>query len=201
MTLIQKSSRLLSALSVVAIMATGPALAQESAAATAPAEPMRVISVDRAVVMRDSDIGKDVTKQAEAVRDKYQKEAEATAKDLQGQRDALAEKQKILSPEKFQEEVTAFQQIIQQKDQELQVNLRRLQVGVMRAQTDISNELGPIFKDIMKARGANMLIEKGVVIAAPGDQDITQVVIDRLNKGGKRVKLTLPDVPPAGAAQ
>ncbi|MGB0922262.1 MAG: OmpH family outer membrane protein [Alphaproteobacteria bacterium] len=198
-SVVKKSTRLLSALSLVAVVATGPALAQN--AATAPAEPMRVISVDRAVIMRDSEIGKDITKQAEAVRDGFQKDAEATAKDLQGKRDALAEKQKILSPEKFQEEVGKFQQEVQSKDQELQVNLRRLQVGVLRAQADVSKELGPIFKDIMKARGANMLIEKGVVIAAPGDQDITQVVIERLNKTGKRVKLTLPDVPPAGAAQ
>ncbi len=199
MTLIQKSSRLLSALSVVAIVATGSAMAQD--AATAPAEPGRIITVDRNLVMRDSDIGKDVTKQAEAIRDKFQKDAEATAKDLQAKRDALAEKQKILTEEKFQAEVAQFQQEIQQKDQELQVNLRRLQVGVMRAQADISKELGPIFKDIMKVRGANMLVEKGAVIAAAANQDITQVVIDRLNKTGKRVKLTLPDVPPAGAAQ
>lgn len=192
-TFMRKAGKALSAAVFAAGLTTGAALAQD--AATAPAEPIRALSVDRQQVLRDSDMGKDLATQAERMSEGFQKDAEAAAKDFQGKQDAIIAKKGMLSEEKFNEEVGKFQQEVQAKDREMQINLRRLQVGVMQAQGEIAKELGPIFTDIMKARGANMLLDKNAVIAGSVTQDITAVVIERLNKTGKRVKLKLPDVP------
>jgi hypothetical protein len=67
----------------------------------------------------------------------------------------------------------------------------------------MEQQLGPILMEVVKERGANMVLDKqAVVTASTGGVDITKDVIDRLDAKLPTFKVNMNAPPlPAGVAQ
>ncbi len=189
-------SMMLGSLAVPAAFAQDNAAgeAADSAALSAPVGPARILTINRSAIIGASDMGKDVVRQAKQIEDQLRAETQAKLEEFAALEAELKQKQEILSPEKFQAEIQAYALKRQEADRAMKIEAARLQRGLLVAQDKVFAAAAPIFAEIMQARGANMLIDGTAVIASVQGQDITKVVVDRMNAAGDRVTLVLPEV-------
>lgn len=172
----------------------GNEAAADAAAASAPVGPARVLTINRTALVAVSDMGQDVVRQAKQIEDQLKADTQVKLQEFAALEEELKQKQEILSPEKFQAEVQAYARQRAEAERAMKIEAARLQRGLLVAQDKVFGAAAPIFAEIMQARGANMLIDATTVIASVQGQDITKVVVDRLNATGDRVTLVLPEV-------
>ena len=166
-----------------------------------PPQP-KIVVLDRAALMQFSKAGQDIAKQMQT----YSAQAKA---DLQGQGRALENEERslqqqvaILAPDVKAKKIAAFtakQQALQaevgKKDAQM-----RYAFGLARQQME--TKLGPILQGLVKARGANMVLDKqAVVFANVAGFDITGDAINQLNQQMPSLKVNFNVTPPPQAAQ
>lgn len=194
--------------SVVTAFALGIALAiSASALAQGQSHPApqgvpapKILVIDRQALLRQSAVGIDIAKQVEGYTKAAESQLKGEGEGLRKEEQALQQQVAILAPDvkaqkikAFEEKQAAFQQRVQQKQ-------NQIRYGVALAQRQVEAAAGPIVQGLMQERGANLLLDRqAVVIGAPG-LDITAVAIQRLNQKLSSVKVQLVD-PPANMLQ
>ena len=91
----------------------------------------------------------------------------------------------------FQQKQSAAQQELQQMEQ----NVQSTQANVLR---QINERLGPIYTQVMTARGANVALDTNATLARAANVDVTDQVLAQLNAALPSVSVT-PLPAPAGA--
>lgn len=173
-----------------------PAAAAPAAALPAP----RVIVIDRNMLLRMSSAGKDMFAQAQNLTKAADAEFKAQADQLQKDGQALQQQLAILAPDvraQKQKDFLSRQQALQEKINDRQ---QQIQNGFAKAGQQLDTALFPILQQIMRERGANLMLERGAVIVATNDFDITPIAVERLNKALPHVKVELTRAPAGGAA-
>ena len=176
-----------------------------NAAGAAPPPPggtptARILMINMRQVMEVSKVGQDIRNQVEALKQQASKELNGEGAALKSEEMQLQQQAAILAPDvkarrikDFQVRATAFQQKIQKRS-------GLIQGGVLKAQQQIEQALGPILQGIMKERGATILLDRSSILLAPNALDVTQLVIQRLDMKMPAVKVE-PTAPPAGEQQ
>lgn len=181
-----------------------PAPAKPPAAPAAAAKPTGrapaavILFLDRATVLRQSAVGKNMYAQVEALAKKMETDFAPENKKLQADVQALQQQAAVLSPEVRQAKVKdleARRQAFQKKVQDRQA---AIQGGLANSRTQVEKALGPILEKIMNERGANLLLDRGLVVLGATDLDVTSTVIARLNTSLPKVTVT-PVAPKAPA--
>lgn len=160
----------------------------------------KILVIDRQALLRQSAVGIDIAKQVEG----YTKAAEAQLKGegegLRKEEQALQQQVAILAPDVKAQKIKAFEQKQAAFQQRVQQKQNQIRYGVALAQRQVEAAAGPIVQGLMQERGANLLLDRqAVVIGAPG-LDVTAVAIQRLNQKLPSVKVQLVD-PPANLMQ
>jgi len=160
----------------------------------------RILMVDLRRVMGASKVGADIQRQVDALKKQASAELNGEASSLKSEETQLQQQAAILAPDvkarrikDFQTRAGAFQQKVQQRS-------GMIQGGVIAAQQQIEQALGPILQGIMKERGATVLLDRSAVLLAPNAIDVTPLVIQRLDMKMPTIKVELK-APPAGAQQ
>ena len=158
----------------------------------------RILMVDLRRVMGASKVGQDIQRQVQQLKDQASAELNGEAKALKGDETELQQQSAILAADvkarkikDFQGKYTSFQKKVQDRS-------KLIQGGVMAAQQQVEQALGPILQGLMKERGATILVDRTAVLLAPNALDVTQLVIQRLDMKMPTVKVYLK-APPAGA--
>jgi outer membrane protein len=185
--------------------ATTPARPAAPAAAGAPAAkaPTAVILfLDRATVLRQSAVGKDMAAQVEAMVKKMEADFAPENKKLQSDVQALQSQAAVLAADVRQQKIKELESRRQAFQKKVQDRQASIQAGLAQARTKVEQALGPILEKIMIERGANLLLDRGLVVLGATDLDVTASVIGRLNTSLPKVVVTLaaPPARPAGAA-
>jgi outer membrane protein len=156
----------------------------------------KILVIDRKAILERSAVGLSIAQQAQTFWKQAQDQLKAEAAALKAEGQALQQQLAILAPDvkakkirDFEAKQAAFQQKVQDKQ-------GMIQGGVLAAQTQMENALGPILKGIMLERGANMLMDRNAVIFSTVDVDITQLAIQRLNQKMPTIKMTPTPLPP-----
>lgn len=170
-----------------ALVLSVPAVAQQAA------QPAKIILVDFTRITDESLVGKDVKAQLDQFGLSLKDRQEELQKQLTEKGKALEAKEKVLSPDIFQQQVQAFQQEARQAELELQQKKQLMDRASQQAELEISRNLRPIIKDLMTARGANMVVAKTFFYMDSGGFDITTEVIQRLDQSIKTYKVNLPN--------
>ena len=175
------------------------------AASAAPPPPggapaARILMLDMRRIMGLSKVGLDIQRQVEVLKQQATRDLNGEGAALKSEEMQLQQQAAILAPDvkarrirDFQARATAFQRKIQQRG-------GLIQGGVIQAQRQIEQALGPILQGIMKERGATILLDRSSILLAPNSIDVTQLVIQRLDMKMPAAKVELT-APPAGTQQ
>ena len=161
-----------------------------------------ILFLDRATVLRQSNVGKDMYVQVENLAKKMETDFAPENKKLQADVQALQQQASIMQPDARQakvRELEARRQTFQKKVQDRQA---AIQAGLANSRTQVEKALGPILEKIMTERSANLLLDRGLVVLGATDLDVTQTVIARLNTALPKVTVTpiAPKTPAKPAA-
>ncbi len=156
----------------------------------------RILMIDMRRVMAGSKVGQDIQRQVEALKAQAQTELKGEESSLRSEETQLQQQAAILAPDvkarrikDFQAKAQAFQLKVQQRG-------GLIQGGVIKAQQQIEQALGPILQGIMKERGATVLLDRSSILLAPNSIDVTSLVVQRLDMRMPTVKVELTAPPP-----
>lgn len=168
-----------------------PAAAQGATPATQNTPAPKILVIDRAAILRNSKVGKDIARQVKDYTQAAEKEFKGESEHLKAEGQKLQQQIAILAPdvkkrkiEAFEREQRAFQKKVQERQDEIQG-------GVLQARQQVEKALGPILQGILSERGANLLLDRNVVLLGTVDIDVTALAIERLNKKLDKVKVNL----------
>jgi len=82
-----------------------------------------------------------------------------------------------------------------QAAQEVARQQQQLQANSQYVQKQIIDKLGPIYRQVMQRRGANVLVETGATLATSSNVDVTNDVLAALNAALPTIATTAPAAP------
>ena len=174
-----------------------PALAQNAAPVTQNTPAPKILVIDRAAILRGSKVGQDIGRQVQGYTQSAEKEFKGESDHLRSEGQALQQQIAILAPDVKKKKIQAFESEQQAFQRTVQERQDEIQGGVMQARQAVEKALGPILQGIMSERGANLLLDRNVVLLGTVDIDVTALAIDRLNKKLPAVKVNLVKLPQA----
>jgi outer membrane protein len=169
-----------------------PAAGAGAAAAAGDGAPVpRVVVIDRNFIMQRSAPGRDMLAQTQnltkAAETQFKKEEETLATEagqLQQQMAIMAADVRAQKEKDFLAKQQSFQNRLQARQGEIQA-------GFAKAAQQLERALEPILQQVMRERGANMVLDRQSVIIATSDIDITPIVVQRLDRALPKVKVEL----------
>jgi len=158
----------------------------------------KIVVIDRAAILRFSKVGQDIAKQMQSYANQAKNDLAAQGKALQAEGRNLQQQVAILAPDVKQKRLDAFRA----KEEALQGAAQRkdeqLKAALAQGQQAMEAQLGPILQQLVKERGANLVLDKqAVVFANQTGFDITGDAINRLNQKMPAFKINLNAPPPA----
>jgi len=158
----------------------------------------KIVVIDRTAIMQFSKVGQDIAKQMQAYANQAKNDLSSQGKALQAEGRNLQQQVAILAPDVKQKRLDAFRA----KEEALQGAAQRkdeqLKAAFGQARATMEQTLGPILQQLVKERGANLVLDKQAVVFANDSKfDITGDAINRLNQKLPSYKVNLNAAPPA----
>jgi outer membrane protein len=177
---------------VLALAFAGLSTAAFAAGPPPPPPAPKIVVIDRAAIMQFSKPGQDIARQVQGYAAQAKADLTGQGKALQAEGRALQQQVAILAPDVKAKRVAAFeakqaalQGLAQKKDDQIKA-------GFVAARQQMEQALGPILQQLIKERGANLVLDKqAVVFATVAGFDITGDAIARLNQKLPSVKVNL----------
>jgi outer membrane protein len=160
--------------------------------------PTKLVVIDKVAIMQMSKVGQDVARQVQAIANQAKNDLTAQGRALQAEGRALQQQVAILAPDAKAKRLSAFQARERDLQGAAQKKDEQIKAGFFQARQAMEQALGPILQEVVKERGANIVVDKqAVVFATANSFDITAEVIERLNQKMPtfRVNLNAPPVP------
>lgn len=151
-----------------------------------------IILVDSQQILAESAAGKSLRAQIESYRKKFQADLSKREEDLRKQEAELKRQRTLLSPEAFEERRKAFEQQVTGVQREIQERNKSFETALTDARKQLLTALEPIFADIMKEYGANLMLDQNQVVLGATSLDITQEAIRRLDTKLPKMTVQLP---------
>jgi outer membrane protein len=177
-------------------------MAQPALAAAPGAAPIaRILIIDLRGALGASKAGQDIRRQVETLKKQAQAELKSEAEGLQRDKQQMDQQAAILAPDVKARKLKEFQVRVESFQKKLNGRGQLIQGGMLKANQQLEEALGPILQGIMLERQATLLLDRAAVLLAPNAIDVTGVVVQRLDMKMPSVKVELAPLPPALAAQ
>ncbi len=171
-------------------------------AANPPQLQPKFLLIDRQAILRLSKVGQDVSRQIEQYSNQAKAEIAGQQKSLQAEAQKLQQQVAILAADVKAQRVKAFEDKQAGMQAAAEKKEQMIQGGFLKAQQTIAQTLEPILMNIMKQRGANMILDKNALVYASPDAvktfDITAAAIEQLNQKLPSLKVSLVAPPAPG---
>ena len=165
------------------------AVAIMSAPLQARAEGIKIATVDVQYLMADSMAGKSIQKQLMAERESIQKEAAELEQSLQAkQKELMAERGK-LSPEDFSSKQADFEKSLMEARGKLQNRGRALDKAANDSFNELRDKISEIVGSVAQTQKIDLVLTRQNVVAAAQSVDVTEDVLQTLNKQVAEIKL------------
>jgi len=197
-------------LSTRTLMAAGMlllgALPTQSAIAAPPpgqsgAAPLaRILIIDLRRAVAASKVGQSIQDQVNALKKQAQVELNGEAQGLQRDRQQLMQQSAILAADVKARREQDFKARVAAFEKKLNARGQLIQGGMLKANQQVEQALGPILQGIMQERQATVMLDRSAVLLAPNAIDVTGIVVQRLDMKMPTVKVELTPLPP-GLAQ
>jgi outer membrane protein len=162
-----------------------------------PPQP-KIVVIDRAAIMQFSKVGQDIARQIQGYANQAKADLTGQSRALQNEGRTLQQQVAILAPDVKAKRLAAFQAREQALQGAAQRKDEQLKAAFAQARGAMEQVLGPILQQLVKERGANLVLDKQAVVFATGNGfDITGDAINRLNQKLPGFKVNLNAAPPA----
>jgi Skp family chaperone for outer membrane proteins len=190
---------------VAGIFLLGVASAQSAIAAPPPgqtgaAPAARILIIDLRRAVQASKVGQSIQDQVNTLKRQAQAELNGEAQGLQRDKQALEAQSAILAADVKARKVKDFQARVAAFEKKLNARGQLIQGGMLKANRQVEDALGPILQGVMQERQATVMLDRSAVLLAPNAIDVTAVVVQRLDMKMPSVKVELTALPP-GLAQ
>jgi len=156
---------------IVSLDLPSPALAEEE-----------ISVVDMQMVMEKSQAAIDVRDQIKTKRDEYQAKITKQEDQLRNEEEKLSEQKTTLSPEAFEEARKKFKDKVLKAQRDVQSMRTKLDNSLNKSMGEVQKVILGIIVDLSKERGFKVSIPVSQILFADNKLDITNEVIERLNK-------------------
>ncbi len=176
---------LAAAAALFVIGATSYASAQEAAGA-------KIIVVELREVFKSSKVGQDYARQVETLRTDLEADKQKLEKQAVDAEQELGRQKAILSDAAFEEKRKAAAQQFGDSRNNLQDKANRMSVASSNAERDLQAALNPIYQSLLSKYGANMILDRSVIVMTGQVTDVTREVIQQLDAKLPSIKLNMP---------
>ena len=149
----------------------------------------RVVYLDVEKIMQKSNAGKSIVAKLKSKRESSISKFQKKEKDIIEKEKKLISKKNVLSKEEFGKEIKNLRdEIINfQKDRNKAFNqITQLRI---KASTKLLKKLNPILEDYSKTNSISMIIQKKHIVIGKKEDDITNDILELVNKKIKNIKL------------
>lgn len=172
-------------------------IAASAAPALADPPQPKMVVLDRGALMQFSKVGQDIGRQMQVYANQAKADLSAQGKTLQAEGRSLQQQVAILAPEVRQKRLEAFRAREQALNAAAGRKDEQLKRAFVLARQAMERTLEPILQQLIKERGANIVLDKqAVVFATDRKFDITVDAIARLNQKMPSFKVDLNAAPP-----
>lgn len=189
-------------LAVSAVFLQPAAIAQT--ADVKPVSPL-IIVVDTNRIQRDSLAGKAIVAQREKHQQAFNAEFEAQRRQLQQEEIELAKQKSLLTPQAFEQRTRAFTDQVAVFQRRYQAAIRSLETSAATAHNDLQRITIETTSELASEVGAALVLHKQTVFLHDERMDVTDRVIERINKRMPVVAFPAPvvdeTVPPVKPAR
>jgi len=149
----------------------------------------KVVYLDVEKIMQNSNAGKSIVAKLKAKRETCISKFKKKEKDIIDKEKKLIAQKNVLSKEEFGKEIKNLRdEIINfQKDRNKAFNqITQLRI---KASTKLLKKLNPILEDYSKTNSISMIIQKKHIVIGKKEDDITNDILELVNKKIKNIKL------------
>ncbi|SMH60183.1 OmpH family outer membrane protein [Azospirillum agricola] len=173
--------------------APAPAAAAPAAApATGELKAPVIAVIDVQKIMQESNASKGISKSFETLRETYQKEISALEDKLRKGEDELRKQQTVLAPEALANKRRDFEKQVAEVQKTVQTRKRVLETSLNEAMAVVHKTMVEIVADISRERGANLVLARQQFVLVDTQLDVTDTVLERVNKKLPQVALNVP---------
>ncbi len=151
-----------------------------------------LVIIDIAQVVRDSAAAKVMRSQAERQQAALRAEDEKTDKDLRAAEQELVQQRTILAPEAFNQRRRDFERRVSEAQQSAQSKRRDLEEAFSAAQRRLEAAMNEIVIEVAKENDYKAVLPRAIIVASHDQIDITDEILQRLNKKVPTVSLSTP---------
>ncbi len=183
--------KILGAFLGTSVLATGLVLSSpQPARAELKAPTIAVVDVQK--ILQESTAAQGVQKAIEAQRETYQKEISSLEEKLRTAEAELRKQQTILSADAFAGKRRDFEKQVADVQRTVQTRKRALDGALTDSMNQVQKTMVDIITEVAKEQGANVVLARHQVVLVETNLDVTDVVLDRLNKKLPKVAVTIP---------
>ncbi len=141
-----------------------------------------IVSLDRERVFTDSIAGKRIQQEIEKRQNTLRAENQLIDTQLTEEEKSLAEQRKIDLPDVFATKATAFDEKVKRVRQEQRDKGQKIVQFAQASRTDFFKQVAEVLRSYMAQNGVNLVLEANTVMMSAQQADITQEVINRLDR-------------------
>ena len=141
-----------------------------------------IVSLDRERVFTDSIAGKRIQQEIEKRQNALRAENQLIDTQLTEEEKSLAEQRKIDPPDVFATKATAFDEKVKRVRQEQRDKGQKIVQFATASQDDFFKQVVEVLRTYMAQNGVNLVLEANTVMMSAQQADITQEVINRLDR-------------------
>lgn len=193
MVLASLSARLRWALLAFSIVSAAPIPAPAQGPDGKVAPPV-VIVVDINRIQRDSQAGRAVAQQRDRFQQGFHTEFETSRKQLQQEEMELSKQRAVLGAQAFEERARAFNEQVAAFQRRYQAAIRALEKSTATALNDVQKVIIEATSELAAEMGASLVMHKQNVFLHDERMDVTDRVIERVNKRLPTVNFPAPVV-------
>lgn len=163
----------------VALLLYAPAAA-ETAPNKLPAATVMVVDVQAA--LQQAVAAKSVRTQRDQYLQTFQAELENNRKALKDTEADLVKQKPSMAPDAWQQKARAFEQQVFEFNQRFQRNNQAVEKSFRAAMGELSDDLAQVTEELAGELGANLVLPKSQIFLHDPRMEVTQQVVERLNK-------------------
>mgnify|MGYP001226500389 CR=1 FL=1 len=145
--------------------------------------------LDFKYILNESDAGKKAQKFLKNKLEKGIKEQKAKEKKLQDEEKKIIQQKKVISSEEYKKKVGELRKKVSQLQKERNSLIESVSKQKNKARQELLKNLNPIIKDYMNEKKIRMVVDKKSLLLADEKLDITNDIINLLNKKLKSISL------------